>query len=94
MKGGTYTKTLAKIQASGIFRIRDIRRNVLPRLIEIYMDYGDAMLVLTWMSSNMADVKPTETTSVTEFCYKSVNLLFEKLINITVILFLIHDLFG
>ena len=34
--------------------------------------------------------KPTET-SVTEFCYKSVNLLFEKLINIKVILFLIHE---
>ena len=32
--------------------------------------------------------KPTET-SVTEFCYKSVNLFFEKLINIKVILFLI-----
>ena len=28
MKGGKYTKTLAKIQVRGIFRIRDIRRNV------------------------------------------------------------------
>ena len=36
--------------------------------------------------------KPTET-SVTEFCYKSVNLSLEKLINIKVILFLIHELF-
>ena len=36
--------------------------------------------------------KPTET-SVTEFCYKSVNLFFEKLINIKVIVFLIHELF-
>ena len=36
--------------------------------------------------------KPTET-SVTEFCYKSVNLFFEKLTNIKVILFLIHELF-
>ena len=36
--------------------------------------------------------KPTET-SVTEFCYKSVNLLLEKLINIKVILFLILELF-
>ena len=43
MKGGTYTKNLAKIQVRGIFRMRDIRRNILP------------MLVLTWMSSNMAD---------------------------------------
>ena len=35
--------------------------------------------------------KPTET-YVTEFCYKSVNLFFEKLINIKVILFLTHQL--
>ena len=36
--------------------------------------------------------KPAET-SVTEFCYRSVNLFFEKLINIKVILFLIHEMF-
>ena len=36
--------------------------------------------------------KPTET-SVTDFCYKSENLFFEKLIHIKVILFLIHELF-
>ena len=35
--------------------------------------------------------KPTET-SFTEFCYKSVNFFFEKLINIKVILFLMHEL--
>ena len=52
MKGGKYTKTLAKMQARRILRIRDIRRNVL----QIYRDlYGDAMLVLTWMGTNMAD---------------------------------------
>ena len=36
--------------------------------------------------------KPTET-SVTEFCYKSVNLFFEELIHIKELLFLIHELF-
>ena len=36
--------------------------------------------------------KPTET-SVTDVCCKSVNLFFEKLINIKVILFLIHEMF-
>ena len=36
--------------------------------------------------------KPTDA-SVTEFCYKSMKLFLEKLINIKVILFLIHDLF-
>ena len=35
MKGGKYTKFLAKIQVRRIFRIRDIRRNVLPKFIEI-----------------------------------------------------------
>ena len=46
MKGGKYTKTLAEIQARRIFRIRDIRSDDL---------YGDAMLVLTWMGTNMTD---------------------------------------
>ena len=36
--------------------------------------------------------KPTET-SVTEFCYKSVNLLLEELINIKVTRFLTFELF-
>ena len=36
--------------------------------------------------------KPAKT-SVTEFCYKRVNLFFEKLISIKVILFLKHELF-
>ena len=38
MKGGTYTKTLTKIQVRGIIRTRDIRRNVFPKLIEIRME--------------------------------------------------------
>ena len=38
MKGSTHTKTLDEIQVRGIFRIQDIRRNVLPKLIEICME--------------------------------------------------------
>ena len=38
MEGGKYAKTLAKIQVRGIFRIRDIRRNVLPKFIELCME--------------------------------------------------------
>ena len=65
MKGGTYTKTLAKIQVRGIFRIRDIRRNVLPKLY--YRDlYGDAHLDELQHGGR----KPTET-SVTEFATKA-----------------------
>ena len=37
MKGGKYTKTLAKIRVRGIFRTRDIRRNVSPKFIGICM---------------------------------------------------------
>ena len=47
------------------------------------------MLVLTWVGTIMVGRKPTET-SVAEFCYKSVNLSLEELINIKVILFLTH----
>ena len=89
MKGGKYAKTLAKVQVRGISRIRDIRRNVLPKFIETCMETP------CWCPSGWAQHggrKPTEA-SVTEFCYKSVNLFFEELINIEVILFLVHELF-
>ena len=76
MKGGTYTKTLAKIQVRGIICIRDIRGNVLPKFIEVCME--------TPCRCSLDELehggrKPTKT-SVTEVCYKCVNLLFEKLI--------------
>ena len=48
-----YAKTLAKIQIRGILRVRDIGKNVLPKFIEICMEC--AMLVPTWMGSNIAD---------------------------------------
>ena len=89
MKGGTCTKILAKIQVRGIFRIRDIRRNVLPKFIEICMRrHAGAHLDELQHGGRI----PIET-SVTEICYKSVNLFLEKLINIKVVLFLIHELF-
>ena len=89
MKGGTYTKTLAKIQVRGIFRIRDIRKNILPKFIEICMETPSGAHLDELQHGGR---KPTET-SITEFCYKSVNLFFEKLITIKVILFLMHELF-
>ena len=53
MKGGKYTKFLAKIQTRRISRILDIRRKCFT---QIYRDlYGDAMLLPTWMGTNMAD---------------------------------------
>ena len=38
MKGGKYAKILAKIQVRAIFHMRDIRRNVLPKFIELCME--------------------------------------------------------
>ena len=52
MKGGKYTKPLAKIQVTGIFLVPDIRGNVLHKYRDLY---GDAMLVPTWMGTNVAD---------------------------------------
>ena len=52
MKGGKYTKTLVRIQARRIFSARDPKKC----FTHIYRDlYGDAMLVPTWMGTNMAD---------------------------------------
>ena len=86
MKGGTYTKTLAKIQVRGIFRIRDIRRNLLPKFV--WRRHAGAHLDELQHGERKPTVK-----SVTEFCYKSVNLFFENLMNMKEILFLIHELF-
>ena len=55
MKGGKYAKTLTKIQFIGIFRIRDIRRNVLPRFIEIHMETP------CWCPNGWAPTRRTET---------------------------------
>ena len=89
-EGGKYAKTLAKFLVRELFRIRDIRRNVLPKFIEICMETP------CWQSSGWAPTWRTETDR--NICYrvllqKNVNSFFEELINIKVILFLIHELF-
>ena len=53
MRGGTYTKTRAKISGE-----RNISYTRYPKkfFTQTYRDlYEDAMLVLSWMSSNIAD---------------------------------------
>ena len=60
---------------------------------QIYRDlYGDAHAGAHLDELQHGGRKLTET-SVIEFYYKSANLFFEKLINIKVIIFLIHELF-
>ena len=79
MKGGKYTKTLAKIWVEGIICIRDIRGNVLPKFIELCIEREERRGHSGAHPDELQHGrrKPTET-SVTEFCYKSVNLLLEN----------------
>ena len=69
MKLGKYTKTLAKIQARGVF-VYEISEEMFTQIYKGL--YGDAMLVPTWMGTNMAD--GTKKKSVTGFWYKSEKL--------------------
>ena len=83
---------LAKIQVSAVFNSRAIRRSVSSKFIEICMEtpcWCPSGWAPTWPQTNSGR-KPTET-SVTEFCYKSVNLSLEELKNIKIILFPIQE---
>ena len=82
MKESEYAKTLAKIQVTLIFLMQDMRIIFLPKFIAICI----------WRRQDgthphehqHGDRKPSET-SVTEFCYKSVNFSLEELKNIKII---------
>ena len=63
------------------------QRSFLPKFRGLY---ADAMLVR--IRHQHGGRKQTET-SVTEFYYKSANLSLEKLKNIKIIVFLVHELF-
>ena len=62
MKGSKYAKTLAKFQVRGIFLIRDFRRNVLPKVIEICMETP------CWCPSGCAPTWRTEANR--DICYR------------------------
>ena len=79
MKGGTYTKTLYEISEEMFYP--NLQRFAWRLHAGAHLD-----------ELQHGGWKPTET-SVTKFCYKSVNLFFEKVINMKVVLFLIHELF-
>ena len=78
---------LAKNQVSAVFNSCAIRRSVSSKFIVICMgrDVGAHP-----DGHQHGGRKPTET-SVTQFCYKSVNLSLEELKNIKIILFLIQE---
>jgi len=78
---------LAKNQDSAVFNSHAIRRSVSSKFIEICM--GRHVGAHPDGHQHGGRI-PTET-SVTEFCYKSVNLSLEELKNIKRILFLIQE---
>ena len=78
---------LAKNQVSTVFNSRAIRRSVSSKFIEICMGLH---VGAPPDGHQHGGRKPTET-SVTEFCYKSVNFSLEELKNIKLILFLIRE---
>ena len=90
MKGGKYTKTLAKIWVEGIICIRDIRGMMFYPNLQSFVWRRHARAHPDELQHGGR--KPTET-SVTELFYKSVNLLLEELINNKEILFLTLELF-
>ena len=89
MIGDCNINNVTKNQVSAVFNPRAIRRSVSSKFIEIFMGrhvgaHPDG--------HQHGGRKPTET-SVTEFCYKSVNSSLEVLKNIKIILFLIQEPF-
>ena len=78
---------LAKNQVSAVFNSRAFRRRVSSKFIEIFMGRHVGVHPHGHQHGGR---KPTET-SVTEFCYKSVNLSLEELKNIEIILFPIQE---
>ena len=90
MNGGTCTKILAKNQVRGIFRIYEVSEEMFYPNLKRFVWRRHAGAHQDELQHGGR--KPTET-SVTDFCDKSENLFFEKLINIKVILSLIHELF-
>ena len=85
-KEGRYAKTLTKIQVTAIFLMGDIRRNVFPNLQRfVWKRHVGAQLDGHLDRHQHGGLKPAET-SVTEFCYKSVNLSLEELKNVTITL--------
>ena len=87
-KEGRYSKLLPKNQATAIFLKRDMRRNVVPKFVEICKGTPHAGAHPDGLQHGGR--KLTET-SVTEFCCKSVNLSLEELKNIKIILFLMYE---
>ena len=90
MKEDKYSKSLAKNQVDAMVHMQDIRKNVLPKFINLCM--GTPCLC-PFQGHKYGRRKPTET-SVFEFSYLCVNSLLEELIKIKLIFFLRQGMFS
>jgi len=93
---GNYAKTLAKIQVTSIFLMQDMRRSFFPKFIwrrHVGAHLNGHQHVGAHPDGHQhGGRKPTET-SVTELCYKSLNVSPEELKNTKIILFPKQELF-
>ena len=89
MKKDKYSKSLAKNQVDAIAHMRDIRKNVLPKLIKLCME---TPCLRPFQGHKYGRRKPIET-SVFEFSYLCVNSSLEELIKVKVIFFLRQGMF-
>ena len=88
MKGGKYTDPRQDSGQRNISYTRYPKKSFTQTYRDVWRRHAGARLDELQHGGR----KPAKT-SVTEFCYKRVNLFFEKLISIKVILFLKHELF-
>ena len=89
MKEDKYSKSHAKNEVNAIVRVRDIRKNVLPKFIKLCMEMP---CLCPFRGHKYGRRKPTET-SVFEFFYLCVNSSLEELIKIKVIFILRQGMF-
>ena len=86
MKEDQYANSLAKNQVCAICHKRDIRKNVLPKFIKLFME---TPCWCPFEGHKCGRRKPTETS-----VFKCVNSSLEKLIKIKVIFILRQGMFG
>ena len=84
MKEDIYTKSYAKNQVYAIVHMRDTRKNVLPKFIQLCME---TPCLCPFQGHKYGRRKPTET-SVFKFSYLCVNSSLEELIKIKAIFIL------
>ena len=89
MKEDKYSKSHAKNQVNALVRVRDIRKNVLPKFTKLCME---TPCLCPFQGHKYGRRKPTET-SVFEFSYLCVNSSLEELIKIKVIFILRQGMF-